>query len=183
MPFADKFRAMMDFPFPGDTLGGMLVECVDVRHHSGSAGSYAYSVRLVLRGPGGQQGVRRALKPLLSLHPTTFSGYGNPYQLWFGKPQIERLGDKRYEVRIEGGGARTYLQDDLERFLEYLAREGIATLDPEPAAQIELVEGYLEAYRTQIKRHVDRYRYQLRKLASSTAPGASGNSAQEESTP
>ena len=61
MPFADKFRAMMDFPFPGDTLGGLIVESVEVSHHGGSAGVYCYDVRLVLRGPGGQQGVRRAL--------------------------------------------------------------------------------------------------------------------------
>jgi hypothetical protein len=164
MPFADKFRAMMDFPFPGDILGGLLVEEVDVSHHSGSAGMYAYNVRMVLNGPGGQQGIRRALKGLFSLHPTTFSGYGNPYQLWFGKPQIESLGDRRYEVRVEGGGARTYLQDDLERFLEYLVAEGIATVGPEPASLTEQVETYLEQYRAEIKRDVGRYRYRLRRL-------------------
>ena len=41
---------------------------------------YAYAVRMTLSGPGGQQGVRRALKALFSAHPMTFSGYGNPYQ-------------------------------------------------------------------------------------------------------
>jgi len=169
MPFADKFRAMMDFPFPGDKLGDFLVESVDVSHHGGSAGIYCYDVRLILRGPGGQHGVRSALKPLLSLHPTTFSGYGNPYQLWFGKPEIESLGDRRYEVRVEGGGARTYLQDDLERFLDYLAAEGLTTIVPEPAAQAERVETYLEQYRAEIKRDVDRYRYQLRKLKKASA--------------
>lgn len=30
MPFASKFRAMMDFPFPGDTVGGYRVESVEV---------------------------------------------------------------------------------------------------------------------------------------------------------
>jgi hypothetical protein len=164
MPFADKFRAMMDFPFPGDILGDFVVESVDVSHHGGTAGMYCYDVRLVLNGPGGQQGVRRALKALLSSHPTTFSGYGNPYQLWFGKPQIESLGDSRYEVQVEGGGARTYLQDDLARFLDYLVAEKIATVDPEPAVQAEQVETYLEQYRAEIKRDVNRYRYRLRKL-------------------
>ena len=164
MPFADKFRAMMDFPFAGDTLGGFDVESVDVSHHGGSAGIYCYDVRLVLYGSGGQQGVRRALKTLFASHPTTFSGYGNPYQLWFGKPEIECLGDRRYEVRVEGGGARTYLQDDLARFLDYLVAEGIVTTDPEPAAQAEQVEAYLERYRAEIQRHVNRYRYRLRKL-------------------
>lgn len=169
MPFADKFRAMMDFPFPGDRLGGFTVESVDVSHHGGSAGMYCYDVRLVLHGPGGQQGVRKALQPLVDQHPTTFSGYGNPYQLWFGRPKITSLGDKRYAVRIEGGGARTYLQDDLLRFLDYLITEEIATLAPEPAVQAEQVETYLEQYRTQVKRSVDRYRYQLRKRERSEA--------------
>jgi hypothetical protein len=171
MPFADKFRAMVDFPFPGDTIGEFVVEDVEVSHHGGTAGVYGYDVRLVLRGPGGQQGVRRALKPLLSRHPTTFSGYGNPYQLWFGRPQLESLGDKRYEVRIEGGGARTYLQDDLERFLEHLVSEGIAAVDPEPAALAEQVEAYLEQYRAEIARHVSRYRYRLRKSERHAAAG------------
>lgn len=169
MPFADKFRAMMEFPFPGDTLGALLVEEVEVSHHSGEAGMYAYDVRMVLSGPGGQQGVRRALKGLFALHPTTFSGYGNPYQLWFGRPEIVGLGDRRYEVRVKGGGARTYLQDDLERFWDYLVAEGIAAADPEPAAQAERVEAYLDQYRAQIKRHVGRYRYKLRKLERAEA--------------
>ena len=169
MPFADKFRAMMDFAFPGDTLGEFGVESVDVSHHRGSAGSYCYDVRIVLCGPGGLQGVRRALKPLISLHPTTFSGYGNPYQLWFGKPEIESLGDQRYEVCVEGGGARTYLQDDLARFLDYLIAEGIATGSPEPAVQAERVEAYLEQYRAEIARLVSRYRYRLRKLERESA--------------
>jgi len=164
MPFADKFRAMMDFPFPGDMLEDFLVESVDVSHHGGSAGIYCYDVRMVLRGPGGQQGVRSALKALLSSHPTTFSGYGNPYQLWFGKPEIESLGDKCYELRVEGGRARTYLQDDLERFLDYLAAKGLTSIGHQPAAQAERVETYLEQYRAEIKRHVDHYRYKLRKL-------------------
>jgi hypothetical protein len=30
MPFAKKFRAMMNFPFPGGPIGGFIVESVDV---------------------------------------------------------------------------------------------------------------------------------------------------------
>ena len=116
MPFAKKFRAMMDFPFDGDTVGRFSVETVDVRHTSNGPGQYAYSVRMTLSGPGGQQGLRRTLKALFSAHPMTFSGYGNPYQLWFGKPQIESLGNKRYAVWIEGAGARVFLEDELHRF-------------------------------------------------------------------
>ena len=163
MPFAKKFRAMMDFPFAGDTVGSFTVESVDVRDERGGSGRYAYSARMVLRGPGGQQGVRRALKALFSSHPTTFSGYGNPYQLWFGKPQIESLGDKRYAVRIEGAGARVFLEDELDRFLGYLDEEGRLATRSDQAAREALVETYMERYRAEIRRKVDRYRSRLRR--------------------
>jgi hypothetical protein len=166
MPFATKFRAMMDLPFPGDDLGGFTVESVDVSHRSGGPGLYAYSVRMVLSGPGGQSGVRHALKPLLSAHPTTFSGYGNPYQLWFGKPEIESLGDKRYAVSMEGAGARVSLAQELDRFLAALDEGGQLAAQADRAARETLVEGYLERYRTEIKRSVDRYRRRLRKAVA-----------------
>ena len=170
MPFADKFRAMMDFPFAGDTMGAYRVESVDVSHESGGPGIYKYTVRLVLRGPGGQQGVKQALKPLFSAHCTTFSGYGNPYQLWFGRPEIEALGDSRYAVAVEGAGARTYLEDDLARFLIYLSDEGWLQAPPNPAAQEALVGEYLDRYRAEVKRLVDHYRSKLRKSRLSDQP-------------
>ena len=167
MPFADKFRAMMNFPLPGDTVGAFLVESVDVGHESGGPGIYKYAVRLVLRGPGGQQGVKQALKPLFSTHCTTFSGYGNSYQLWFGRPEVENLGDSRYAVTVEGAGARTFLEDDLERFLTYLIDENSLQSPPSPSAKTALVEEYLEQYRAEVKRLVDRYRSRLRKSDTS----------------
>jgi hypothetical protein len=163
MPFAKKFRAMMGFPFAGDTVGGFTVERVDVRDEPRSSGQYAYAVHMTLRGPGGQQGVRRALKALFSSHPMTFSGYGNPYQLWFGKPEIESLGDKRYAVRVEGAGARVFLKDELHRFLEYLDEEGQLATGPDQAARETLVETYLERYRAEIRRKVGRYRRKLQR--------------------
>jgi hypothetical protein len=163
MPFANKFRAMMDFPFAGDTVGGFAVESVDVRDEWGSSDGYAYAVRIVLRGLGGKQGVRRALKSLFSKHPTTFSGYGNPYQLWFRKPEIESLGDKRYAVRVKGAGARVYLAPELDRFLRYLEEEGHLAAQPDPTIWETLIETYLEQYRAEIRRQVDRYRRKLQK--------------------
>lgn len=74
MPFAKKFRAMMDFPFSGDTIDMFTVESVEVRDERGGSDGYVYDVQMVLQGPGGQQGVRHALKPLFSQHTTTFSG-------------------------------------------------------------------------------------------------------------
>ncbi len=124
MPFARKFRAMMDFPFPGDTVGDFTVESVDVHDEHGGGEGYVYGVRMVLRGPGGLQGVQRALKTFFAQHPTTFSGYGNPYQLWFRKPEIESLGEQRYAVDVKGAGARVYLEPELARFLQYLDEAG-----------------------------------------------------------
>jgi CubicO group peptidase (beta-lactamase class C family) len=165
MPFATKFRAMMAFPFAGDTLGDYLVESVSVRDVSEEAGLHVYAVQMVLRGRGGQQGARQALKPLFAAHPTTFSGYGNPYQLWFAKPAIESLGEGRYEVMVAGGGARVFLAEELQRLLGYLVAQGHLAVPRDAAAHEALVAAYLEQYRQEIKRKVDRYRSRLAKAA------------------
>lgn len=163
MPFAKKFRAMMDFPSPGDTVGGFTVEDVDVHDEWGAPEGYVYGVRMVLRGPGGKQAVQRALKPLFAKHPTTFSGYGNPYQLWFRKPEIESLGEQRYAVSVKGSGARIYLEPELARFLDYLADHHLDA-PSEPADREALIETYLEQYRAEIALLVARYHRKLAKL-------------------
>ena len=108
--------------------------------------------------------MRRALKPLLSAHPTTFSGYGNPYQLWFGTPQIESLGDKRYAVSVEGAGARISLAQELDRFLKALNEGGQLADQGNRTDRDALVEEYLDRYRAEIKRKVDRYRRKIRRI-------------------
>jgi hypothetical protein len=163
MPFAKKFRAMMDFPFSGDTIDMFTVESVEVRDERGGSEGYVYDVRMVLQGPGGQQGVRRALKPLFSQHTTTFSGYGNPYQLWFKRPEIESLGDKRYEVRVKGAGVRITLEPELDRFLAYLEKGDHLVVPDDSAVRETVVAVYLEQYRSEIKRKVDRYRRKVLK--------------------
>ncbi|MFH1085225.1 MAG: hypothetical protein V1772_05645 [Chloroflexota bacterium] len=165
MPFADKFRAMMAFPFPGDALGEMTVESVEVGHEGRAPGLYAYPVRMVLRGPGGQAATLRAVKPLLNQRCTTFSGYGNPYQLWFGKPEIESLGDARYAVTVEGTGARVHLEEDLARFAECLASTG--QLNADPSARAALVADYLAQYRGKVQRLVGRYRTRIKRASGS----------------
>jgi hypothetical protein len=163
MPFAKKFRAMMDFPFPGDAIGNFIVESIDVRDEPSSSVGYSYKTRMVLRGPGGKQGVRRALRPLFSKRLMTFSGFGNPYHIWFKKPTIESLGDKRYAVSVKGAGVHVKIQPELDRFLRYLQDEGLLTVQTDSAVRHAWVEDYLERYRGEIKRKVDRYRGLLRK--------------------
>ena len=163
MPFANKFRAMMDFPLAGDTLGDFTVESVDVRDVHESIAGHGYALEMVLCGPGGKQGVQRALKPLFSQKPLTFSGYGNPYQLWFGKPEIVSQGDRRYTVRALAYGARIYLAPELARFLDYLDSHPQLEATADPAERERLIEDYLEQYRADIRLIVSRYHSKLRK--------------------
>ena len=156
MPFAKKFQAMVNFPFEGEVIDGFTVESVDVRNVQGGSMGYIYGVHMVLQGTGGQQGVRRALKELIASRPVTFSGYGNPYQLWFRKPTltIESLGDKRYDVKVEGAGMRIYLGNELDRFLHYLEHAGVVLPQEDQLDRDALIETYLEQYKTKISRKV-----------------------------
>lgn len=174
MPFASKFRAMMGLPFAGEAIGGFVVERIEVRDVP-TPGRYVYSVDMVLRGPGGEQGVRRALKELLGAHPLTFSAYGNPYQLFCGRPEVERLGDGRYAVRAEGSGVRVHVAEELERFLGYLGERGLLAEGTDAVDGEALVAAYLDGHRAQVKRRVDRYRGRLRRdEAAAEAQGEDG---------
>ncbi|MGC9467946.1 MAG: hypothetical protein ACP5HS_05105 [Anaerolineae bacterium] len=163
MPFAKKFRAMMDFPLAGETIGDFTVERIEVDDVAGDFGQHGYAVRMILSGPGGKQGVRRALAELLSARPVTFSSYGNPYQLWCGRPEVESLGDKRYAVTARGAGVPIALDDILARFLGYLEEQGLLAGQPDEADLEELLTTYLNEYRGEIRRNVGRYRGQVRR--------------------
>ena len=157
----------MDLPVPGETVGGFIAESINVDDLRSGWDGYAYSVRMVLHGPGGKTGVRQVLRSLLTKRVTTFSSYGNPYQLWFGRPEIESLGGRRYVVTVDGAGARIDLAADLQRFLGYLDDQGLATL--QPGAGTRLIETYLEEYRLNVLRRVERYRRRLTKSERSPA--------------
>lgn len=161
MPFADKFRAMMEMPLPGDTVGDFTIEECDVTHEADGWRGYVYNVRIVMRGPGGIAGVRRTVAPLFSKRALTFSSYGNPYELWFGRPEVESLGDRRYVVLTEGAGVRIELAVELQRFLHHLANQGQMSPDHDPPET--MVEAYLQSYRADVKRRVDRCRRLARK--------------------
>jgi hypothetical protein len=161
MPFAIKFQAMMDMPMAGDHLGNMLVESITVGHEGGAVG-YSYPIQLVLSGPGGVSGVRKAIKPLFSQRCTTFSGYGTPYHLWFGKAAIENLGEERYAVTAQGAGVHVHLAADLTRFSEYLAAKGLIPGTHEEHA--ELVAHYLDDFKSDVARVVGRYRSKLARV-------------------
>ncbi|MHB9032436.1 MAG: hypothetical protein ACYC6L_05255 [Anaerolineae bacterium] len=162
MPFADKFRAMMAMPFAGDLLGVFTVESISVGHE-GQGFGYRYPVRLELRVPGGLEACKQAIKPLFKQKVTTFSGFGTPYHLWFGKPAVEKLGDDRYAVTGEGVGLPVRFEADLERFCTYLAAQGLLTCTP--GEQSELVARYLKRYQAEIASQVGKYKRRAEKAA------------------
>ena len=135
----------MRIPDPGGQIGGFVVESCDVGHQSRTDGIYDYPIRIVLTGTGGQQAVRKAIREHLSRGRTTFSGYGNPYQLRFGRFEVERLGDRRYLVTASGVGFRFDLDRELRRFARFAEMHGTE-------ANETLIDQYLEAYGKDVHR-------------------------------
>lgn len=162
MPFAAKFWAAMEIPFPGDVIGGFKVEYVDVLHHGIGDGRYEYPVRMILRGKGGKQGVRNALKELFGAKRTTFSGFGNPYHCWVGKSVVESLGEQRYEVKTRGIGVRIFLRRELERFYHHLKAEGHTAGDDSTLK--DLLNIYMDAYMKGISRTSAAYKRKIQKI-------------------
>ena len=168
-PFATKFRAMFDWPLPGDRGAPTC----PARRKAGTCatgrapGLYLYPISMVLRGPGGLTAVKRLVRALFDRRCTTFSGFGTPYQLWPGQPTVAALGDDRYAISGEGVGARVHLREDLLRFCEYLAAEGLLADEQGRAA----VDAYLERYRAAVARQVGRYATRLRRQQRAAAAG------------
>lgn len=168
MPLAKKFRAMLDFPFPSDMVGEFTVDNVDVRVEREDREGIVYRTRLELSGPGSLAALQKALKPFFAQHPTTFSGYGNPYLLWFGNIEYESLGEGRFAVNAKGLGVRVYLAPELGRFLEFLATNGHLAAATDSDAQATLVAAYLAQYQKEIARLVGRYTRKVERTTGGT---------------
>lgn len=145
MPFAQKYQFTMRIPKAGGHIGAFLVESCHVEHDERGDGTIDYPVSMVLVGPGGQQRVRKAIRDQFGRGRTTFSGFGNPYQLHFGRFEVESLGGSRYRVTAHGKGVRIDLERELHRFIAY------ARLRRKPAGTA-LVATYLEDYKRDITR-------------------------------
>lgn len=145
MPFANKYRFAMRFPEPGDRIGELQVESCEVGHEEYGDGTIRYPMSIVLAGPGGKQGVAKTVRSCLDHGHTTFSGFGNPYQLRLGRFKVESLGNGRYRVTGCGTGVRFDLERELHRFAAY------AQLHGRPADE-ELIQDYVEAYRRDVTR-------------------------------
>jgi hypothetical protein len=163
MPFAAKFWAAMEIPFPGDVVGGFEVEYVDVQHHGIGDGRYEYPISMILRGKGGKQGVRNAVKKYLGAKRTTFSGFGNPYHCWVSKIVVESLGDQRYGLKARGIGVRIFLREELERFYHHLEAEGHTEGDE--SILRDVLNVYMDAYMKGISRTSAAYKRRIQKIA------------------
>ena len=145
MPFANKYRFTMRMPCSGETLGDFVVEECTVEHEEHGNGTISYPMTIVLRGPGGGQAVRRTIRERFAGGHTTFSGYGNPYQLQFGRFDVESLGYRRYRVTGCGTGVRFDLARELRRFVAY-ASACDRQIDE------SLIGSYLESYKRDVTR-------------------------------
>ncbi len=152
MPFAEKFRFTMRLPKPGGRLGEFTVESCEVGHDEHGDGTIDYPVSMILVGKGGRQAAGKAVRAALAAGHTTFSGFGNPYQLRFGRCEVESLGDGRYRVTGCGLGVRIDLERELRRFVEYTRAHH------EPASG-ELVARYLEVYKRDVTRRSPEFPY------------------------
>lgn len=148
MPFAGEFRQAMPFPREGSTLDDLVVELVQVEHVGAGDGRYEYPVQIIMRGTGGKDGVRRALRPLAAARRTVFSEFGNPYQCSVGRFEVESLGGGRYRATARGVGVRVRLREELERFMGSLAAEG--RLAPGAGDATALVAEYLRRYQDEV---------------------------------
>jgi hypothetical protein len=132
-------------PKPGGRIGDFVVESCDVGHDEHGDGTIDYPISIVLAGRGGVQGIRKAVRGHMDRGRTTFSDFGNPYQLRFGRFEVEALGDGRYRVTAHGTGVRIDLERELLRFVAY------ARLRRAPADEA-LITSYLEEYRRDVTR-------------------------------
>ena len=162
MPFAPKFRAMMALPCLGTRSAISWSRASPWGTRAAPRASTPIPWRMVLRGvfllgAGGRQAGHQS-RSFVSAAPP-FRAYGTPYHLWFGPAPIEKLDTGRYEITAEGAGARVHLEQDLERFCQHLADQGLLAADANE--RHALVTAYLDGWRAEIARLVGRYRTKL----------------------
>lgn len=148
MPFAGAFRSGMRFPDEGTIIDGFTVEAVRVEQVGSGAGRYEYPIEITVRGRGGKDGSKKALKPLFDRQVTIFSEFGNPYQCSIGPTQAERIAPECYRLTARGVGVRVNLRRELLRFLASLGREALPGGSEEAGeeARARLVDRYLDSY-------------------------------------
>lgn len=148
MPFAGAFRSGMRFPEAGTVVNGFTVETVRVEQVGSGAGRYEYPIEVTVRGRGGKDGAKKALKPLFDRQVTIFSEFGNPYQCSIGPVRVERTAPECYRLISSGIGVRVNLRRELLRFLASLGRDALAggITGASEEASARLVDRYLESY-------------------------------------
>ncbi|MHA1987546.1 MAG: hypothetical protein ACW98D_12985 [Promethearchaeota archaeon] len=146
MPFAKKYYRVMGFPKEGDILKGFEVLMINITHTNLKSGIYEYPTEIIVEGKGGKTKVREVFKKYFNQRITTFSGYGNPYQMHGGRIEIIALGKQKYKINAIGIGIRIYLRRELDQFFEFLVENNNSAKDFNTTIREKIIDDYLRMY-------------------------------------
>jgi len=146
MPFARKFEKGMGFPKVGQVVKGFTVESVSVRHISIQGGYYEYPTKIVVKGEGSADQVKKTFKEFYNDRRTLFSGYGNPYQCGHGNMDIRKVGVGRFLITSRGACMRIHLIPELMSFMAYLFNIRALSIDSDEDVWKEIIVEYMAEY-------------------------------------
>jgi len=131
LPVSRTYWREMGFPKKGEVIDGFRVETVSIKHASAytdKLARYEYPTKIVVKGDGTVDDVKKAFARFFETEKTVRSSYGSPYQCKPGKMVVHDLGEKRFRIEALGSCERT--------------------LDEEPKAEesLELKEAALKAF-------------------------------------
>ena len=144
----------MELPGVGVKLDRFTIERFEIGHRPIGSSRYEYPVEYELRGQGGVQGVKKALRPFTRRRRSTFSGFGTPYQLKFGGIVVVALGDKRYAAYFTGIGVGFDLVGELRTFSKFIAANHLS-IDTDDERERSIDE-YIAEYKLDVKRKIRR---------------------------
>ncbi|MHA2281807.1 MAG: hypothetical protein ACXAC5_13270 [Promethearchaeota archaeon] len=136
----------MRFPKEGDVINGFEVLSINITHTNLKSGIYEYPTEIIVEGKGGKTKVREVFKKYFNQRITTFSGYGNPYQMHGGRIEIIALDKQKYKIKAIGIGVRIYLRRELNQFFEFLVENNIVVKNFDEADREETIEEYINKY-------------------------------------
>ena len=146
MPFAKKYYRVMKFPKEGEVIDGFTVLSITITHNNVKSGIYEYPTEIIAEGKGGKTKVKDVFKKYFDQRITTFSGYGNPYQMHGGRIEIIALNNKKYKIKAKGIGVRIYLRRELNQFLKFLVENNLIVKNLDEIVREEIIDDYISRY-------------------------------------
>ena len=146
MPFAKKYYRVMKFPKEGDIIDSFAVLSINVTHNNLKSGIYEYPTEIIVEGKGGKTRIKAVFKKYFDQRITTFSGYGNPYQMYGGGFEIIALDKNRYKIKAKGIGVRIYLRRELNQFFKFLVENNFSVKKFDEIVQEKIIDDYISKY-------------------------------------